>query len=188
MPDRRSTVWAAVRNLSGHAWPRCYLRHARRRSERGRLMATSLREPLASPVDLARIPGHADAAAVRPPARQPFADGWHAVAAPGGYEWWYFDAEDPATDTQLVAIFMEGFVFHPGYIRAYELYRRRPTRVAPPLPATTSAATSSSTAAGGSSTGSSRSTRRARSSQRRTGSTCASGRTCVARTMRARFG
>ena len=69
-----------------------------------------------------------------PPAQQIFADGWHAVAAPGGYEWWYFDAEDAATDTQLVAIFMEGSVFHPGYIRAYERYRKRPTRVPPPLP------------------------------------------------------
>jgi carotenoid 1,2-hydratase len=69
-----------------------------------------------------------------PPPQQPFADGWHQVTAPGGYEWWHFDAEDPATDTQLVAMFAEGFVFHSGYIRAYERYRRRPTRIQPPLP------------------------------------------------------
>jgi carotenoid 1,2-hydratase len=69
-----------------------------------------------------------------PPEQQAFADGWHAVAAPGGYEWWHFDAEDPATDTRLVAVFYEGCPFHPGYLRAYARYRRNPTRVAPPLP------------------------------------------------------
>lgn len=60
------------------------------------------------------------------------ADAWHAVTAPGGYEWWYFDAEDPATDTQIVAIFLEGFVFHPGYLRSYNRYLKRPTRLLPP--------------------------------------------------------
>ena len=60
------------------------------------------------------------------------ADAWHAVTAPGGYEWWYFDAEDG--DVRVVAILFEGFVFHPGYLRAYGRYRRRPTRVAPPVP------------------------------------------------------
>lgn len=59
-------------------------------------------------------------------------DGWHDVRSPGGYEWWYFDAEDRASDTQLVAIFMQGFIFHPGYIRAYERFRKRPTRYTPP--------------------------------------------------------
>lgn len=63
------------------------------------------------------------------------ADAWHHVAAPGGYEWWYFDAEDPATDTQIVAIFLDGFVFHPGYLRRYARYRRRPTRFNPPVAA-----------------------------------------------------
>lgn len=61
-------------------------------------------------------------------------DAWHQVAAPGGYEWWYFDAEDPAQDIQIVAIFLEGFVFHPGYIRAFNRYLARPTRRPPPLP------------------------------------------------------
>lgn len=61
-------------------------------------------------------------------------DAAHGVVAPGGYEWWYFDAEDPATDTQVVAIFFEGFVFHAGYLREYAAYRRWPTRNKPPLP------------------------------------------------------
>ena len=61
-------------------------------------------------------------------------DGWHAVRSPGGYEWWYFDAEDAAGGLQFVAIFLEGFVFHPGYLRRYARYRSRPTRHAPPLP------------------------------------------------------
>jgi carotenoid 1,2-hydratase len=63
------------------------------------------------------------------------ADAWHRVTSPGGYEWWYFDAEDAEHDRQIVAILFQGFVFHPGYLRAYWRYRRRPTRVAPPLPA-----------------------------------------------------
>lgn len=61
-------------------------------------------------------------------------DAWHHVRAPGGYEWWYFDAEDPATDTQIVAILFDGFVFHPGYLRQYDRYRRNPTKIAPPVP------------------------------------------------------
>jgi carotenoid 1,2-hydratase len=60
-------------------------------------------------------------------------DAWHHVTAPGGYEWWYFDAEDPSTDTQVVAILLDGFVFHPEYLRRYARYRRRPTRYAPPV-------------------------------------------------------
>lgn len=75
-----------------------------------------------------------DGAQIVPWYRKPaVADAWHRVGAPGGYEWWYFDAEDPATDTQIVAIFLEGFVFHPGYLREYFRYRRRPTRVRPPV-------------------------------------------------------
>lgn len=61
-------------------------------------------------------------------------DAWHNVTAPGGYEWWYFDAEDVASDRQIVAILLDGFVFHPGYLRAYARYRRWPTWLAPPLP------------------------------------------------------
>ena len=72
----------------------------------------------APPLPMLRPAGHADA--------------WHNVAAPGGYEWWYFDAESDDGRTHVVAIFLEGFVFHPGYLRAYARYRRRPTRVPPP--------------------------------------------------------
>jgi carotenoid 1,2-hydratase len=63
------------------------------------------------------------------------ADASHQVTAPGGYEWWYFDAEDPQQDVQVVAILLDGFVFHPGYLRADARYRRRPTRVKPAVPA-----------------------------------------------------
>lgn len=59
-------------------------------------------------------------------------DGWHDVRAPGGYEWWYFDAEDAATDTQIVVILMQGFIFHPGYLRAFDRYMTRPTKRLPP--------------------------------------------------------
>lgn len=61
-------------------------------------------------------------------------DASHAVVAPGGYEWWYFDAEDHATDTQIVAIVLHGFVFHPGYLRAHAKYLRNPTRRQPVTP------------------------------------------------------
>lgn len=60
-------------------------------------------------------------------------DGWHNVTAPGGYEWWYFDAESADGRTQIVGIFLEGFVFHPGYLRQYARFRRRPTKVVPPV-------------------------------------------------------
>jgi carotenoid 1,2-hydratase len=66
---------------------------------------------------------------------QPSPDASHQVTAPGGYEWWHFDAEDPATDTQIVAALFDGFVSHPQYLREYRAYRRRPTRHAPPVPA-----------------------------------------------------
>ena len=62
------------------------------------------------------------------------ADGWHAVRSPGGYEWWYFDAEDDRGQFRLVAGLCEGFVFHPGYLRRYYRYLAEPTRHAPPLP------------------------------------------------------
>ncbi len=61
-------------------------------------------------------------------------DAWHQVTAPGGYEWWYFDAEDTGGELRMVAIFFQGFVFHPGYLREFAKYHRRPTRNAPPLP------------------------------------------------------
>jgi carotenoid 1,2-hydratase len=78
--------------------------------------------------------GHSGPVAVAlytPPAH---ADAWHQVRAPGGYEWWYFDADDVEHDRHMVAILFDGFVFHPGYLRAYFRYRRNPTRMPPPLP------------------------------------------------------
>lgn len=66
------------------------------------------------------------------PAETP--DAWHDVRAPGGYEWWYFDAEELAGNRQLVAIFLDGFVFHPGYLRKYFKYERNPTKHLPPVP------------------------------------------------------
>jgi carotenoid 1,2-hydratase len=62
-------------------------------------------------------------------------DAWHRVTAPGGYEWWYFDAEQTGGELRIVIILFQGFVFHPGYLRAYDSFRRRPTRRPPPLPA-----------------------------------------------------
>jgi hypothetical protein len=61
-------------------------------------------------------------------------DASHRVLAPGGYEQWSFVAEDAATATRLVAAFSVGFPFHPGYLRAFARYRRRPTRFTPPVP------------------------------------------------------
>lgn len=60
-------------------------------------------------------------------------DAWHHVTSPGGYEWWYFDAEDTTGRLQIVAIFLEGFVFHPGYLRKYASFLRKPTHRQPPV-------------------------------------------------------
>ncbi|HEV2295611.1 MAG TPA: hypothetical protein VGR35_17315 [Tepidisphaeraceae bacterium] len=56
------------------------------------------------------------------------------VVAPGGYEWWYFEAHDPVADLRVTAILFDGNPFHPGYLRRYAWYRRFPTRLLPPLP------------------------------------------------------
>lgn len=61
-------------------------------------------------------------------------DAWHDVRAPGGYEWWYFDAEDAGQDLQVVGILLDGFPFHPEYLRRHAAYMGRPTRVPPPQP------------------------------------------------------
>ena len=58
-------------------------------------------------------------------------DGHHRVTAPGGYEWWYFDAESPDGRDRFVAILFEGFVFHPGYLRRDAAFRKQPTKVPP---------------------------------------------------------
>jgi hypothetical protein len=59
---------------------------------------------------------------------------WHRVRAPGGYEWWHFDAEDPQHDRRLIATFYDGYIFDAEYQRRYSRYLRRPTRNVPPLP------------------------------------------------------
>jgi carotenoid 1,2-hydratase len=62
------------------------------------------------------------------------ADAPRHVTAPGGYEWWYFEAHDPVADLRVTAILFDGNPFHPGYLRRYAWYRRFPTRLRPPLP------------------------------------------------------
>jgi hypothetical protein len=64
----------------------------------------------------------------------PSPDAWHRVRAPGGYEWWHFDAEDAQHDRRLVVTFYDGYVFDPTYQRCYAAFRRQPTRHSPPLP------------------------------------------------------
>jgi carotenoid 1,2-hydratase len=56
------------------------------------------------------------------------------VRRPGGYEWWYFDAEDRGTDRQIVVMFFDACPFDPRYVREYHRYLRHPTRFRPPLP------------------------------------------------------
>lgn len=62
------------------------------------------------------------------------ADAWHRVTAPGGYEWWHFDAQDSTGSVLVVADFHAGFVFHPQYLRRFDRYQRKPTRHSPPSP------------------------------------------------------
>jgi carotenoid 1,2-hydratase len=64
----------------------------------------------------------------------PVPDAWHRVTAPGGYEWWHFDAESADGDVQLVAMLSYGCAFHPKYLREYFRYRAWPTWAAPPVP------------------------------------------------------
>ncbi len=84
-----------------------------------RVSSAALANAVAPPLPMYTTPGHPDA--------------WHRVTAPGGYEWWYFDAESRDGRTRIVAILLEGFVFHPGYLRAYKRYLMRPTQVRPPV-------------------------------------------------------
>jgi hypothetical protein len=63
------------------------------------------------------------------------ADAWHRVTAPGGYEWWHFDAVFPANGIRLVVRFCLGGLYHAEHRRRYADYLKRPTRVAPPVPA-----------------------------------------------------
>ena len=56
------------------------------------------------------------------------------IIAPGGYQWWYFEAHDPVADLRVTAILFDGNVFHPRYLRRYAWYRRFPTNRLPPVP------------------------------------------------------
>ena len=60
---------------------------------------------------------------------------YRRVVAPGGYECWAFDAEDPATDTQLSVLFATGSPQDASYLEHHARYKRVPTTTAPPLPA-----------------------------------------------------
>lgn len=57
------------------------------------------------------------------------------VTAPGGYECWHFDAASDDGQVHLIAELHAGFALDPRYLRAYERYRRSPTRRLPPVPA-----------------------------------------------------
>jgi hypothetical protein len=61
-------------------------------------------------------------------------DAWHRVTAPGGYEWWRFEADDAGGRFQVVATWFDGFPLHPDYLRRHRYYRRAPTRNRPPVP------------------------------------------------------
>ena len=56
------------------------------------------------------------------------------VTAPGGYEWWGFDASGDDGRLHLVARLYVGHALDSPYARRYARYRRRPTRFAPPKP------------------------------------------------------
>lgn len=62
-------------------------------------------------------------------------DAGRRVTAPGGYEWWHFEAEDANAGVLLVATLYDGCPFHPAYLRAHARYLHQPTRVAPAVPA-----------------------------------------------------
>ena len=61
-------------------------------------------------------------------------DEWHRVIAPGGYEWWRFEAVSSGGDARIRLDVFDGDPFNPEYRAAYARYRRRPTRVPPPVP------------------------------------------------------
>jgi carotenoid 1,2-hydratase len=61
-------------------------------------------------------------------------DASHEVRAPGGYEWWQFEAEDARQDLQIIGSLQQGCAFHPRYLREFSSYLRAPTRRLPPLP------------------------------------------------------
>src|SRR5687768_13811779 len=63
------------------------------------------------------------------------ADASRGVTAPGGYEFWRFDASSDDGKLHLVAHLHFGNAFDSRYLRRYARYRRFPTKVRPPVPA-----------------------------------------------------
>ncbi len=62
------------------------------------------------------------------------ADACHRMRVPGGYESWWFDAEDQSGQTRVIANFSMGAPFARTYLKPYRRYRLRPTANLPPLP------------------------------------------------------
>lgn len=63
----------------------------------------------------------------------PDPDAWHEVRAPGGYEAWFFDAENFSAGIRLIGFLGEGWQFGGLYKSRYDRYRKRPTRNPPPI-------------------------------------------------------
>src|SRR5687768_11921307 len=73
------------------------------------------------------LPLHLPAHAVPPGAS-------HRVTSPGGYEQWTIEATSDDGEVRLVATFYDGCPLDARYLDRYVRYRRRPTRVRPPVP------------------------------------------------------
>jgi hypothetical protein len=58
----------------------------------------------------------------------------HQVLAPGGYERWQITTEDESQSLRISVEFWLGDWTDHSYRKAYDRYRRRPTRVSPPKP------------------------------------------------------
>lgn len=61
-------------------------------------------------------------------------DAWHRIRAPGGYEWWRLSALSPNEAVGVWVDLYDGDPRSAAYLAAYDRYRRRPTRVPPPVP------------------------------------------------------
>lgn len=61
-------------------------------------------------------------------------DASHAIAAPGGSEWWCLEGEDQTRGLRVAIRFFDGDFSNPQYRLRYRQYRRRPTNHAPPQP------------------------------------------------------
>jgi hypothetical protein len=88
-----------------------------------------------APLDFGRSGGGVTAMPTLPLLTSPtHVDGWHRVAAPGGYETWHFDAESADRRVRLLVALHQGDPMRPAYLRRYARYRAAPTRFHPPLP------------------------------------------------------